>query len=144
MAQTQYTAAKYRTSTTEKPKQTNGERPKYRNTAILHGRVGREPKQFATRSGRVCLSFGVATERSVKNEKTGEWKTYTTWTNVKAWCEAGKVPEVNQGDWIELEGSTASESYKDKDGNDRNWYGVVADTKTISTTPAKHDDDTPF
>ena len=61
-----------------------------RNKVNLIGRVGNTPEKKEVGNGYTLTRFSIATNESLKDNATGEWKKLTTWHNVYAW---GKTAE---------------------------------------------------
>ena len=49
------------------------------NKAIISGNIGRDPELRQTSSGTSILSFSVAVNDRVKNQRTGEWEDCPNW-----------------------------------------------------------------
>ena len=86
------------------------------NKVILVGRLGKDAETTYTPTGTGCTKFSVATDRRWKDEKSGEWKGETDWTNVVAW-KLGKLADYPlKGAQVYIEGQLRTRSYDNKDG----------------------------
>jgi single-strand DNA-binding protein len=88
-----------------------------RNKVNLIGRVGMRPEKREVGNGYVLTRFSIATNESVKDKVTGEWKNNTTWHNVLAW---GKTAEriclhLDKGTEVAIEGKLVSKTYESKE-----------------------------
>jgi single-strand DNA-binding protein len=97
------------------------------NKVILIGNLGKDCEVKYTASGAVVSRFSLATNETFKN-KAGEAQKRTEWHSVVAW---GKLAEVcgeylTKGKQVYIEGSIRSRSWKDRDGNGRKSYDIVA------------------
>lgn len=87
------------------------------NKAILIGNITKDIELKTTPSGKIVASFGLATNRSWKDEQ-GNKKEQATFHNIVAW---GKTAEVinqwcSKGSSIMIEGRIDNRSYEKKDG----------------------------
>jgi single-strand DNA-binding protein len=92
------------------------------NQMTIIGNIA-EPKLTFTNSGHAKLEIGLATTRTVKEEKI------TTWHNVVAW---GQLAEnlsavLQKGDRVIVIGRINEDTYTNKDGVEVKWRTVVAD-----------------
>ena len=58
------------------------------NTAVISGNLTRNAELRATQSGTPVLSFGVACNRSVKNQQTGEWEDRPDYIDCVMFCRS--------------------------------------------------------
>jgi len=89
------------------------------NDVTLLGYVGNDP-EYRTFSGRLMVTFSLATGESWKDKATGEWKEETQWHRCIAWpfaSDAMKRAEVKKGGRLLVKGKIKYESWEDKDGN---------------------------
>lgn len=97
------------------------------NKAIIVGNITRDPELSYTPKGTALLKFGVATNRSMKNED-GSYKDIPTYHNIIAWSKlAERVSKVaKKGTKVYLEGRIENRSYE-KDGQTKYTSEVIAD-----------------
>lgn len=92
------------------------------NTVHLLGRLTGDPELRQTPSGTSVVSFSVAVSRG--NKEKG-----TDFISCVAWRESGEsiARYFTKGKPIAVSGRLRTESYKDKQGNNRNRTEVVVD-----------------
>lgn len=105
------------------------------NHVVLCGNIG-EPKLSFTKTGKAILTFGLATNRKVGEEK------YTTWHNIKAWDQFAEnlAADLQKGDRIFVAGRLETEAWEDKDGNKRTTVVIVAEEAGQSMRWTKNND----
>ena len=99
------------------------------NKVILVGRLGRDPEEFTTTTGKVVSTFSLATDRRFMNEK-GEKVEETEWHSCVAY---GKVAEVinrflKKGREVYVEGYLRTREFTGKDGVKRWKTEVIVNT----------------
>lgn len=99
------------------------------NKVFLVGRLGRDPEEFTTTTGKVVSTFSLATDRKYTNEK-GEKVEETEWHSCAAY---GKVAEVinkylKKGRQVYLEGFLRTREFTGKDGVKRWKTEVIVNT----------------
>ena len=98
------------------------------NKVILIGNLGRDPEISYTGSGQAVCRFSLATtEQYTAN---GERKERTEWHRVTAW---GKLAEICgeylfKGSSVFIEGSLKTERWKSKDGQEKEWVVIIANS----------------
>jgi single-strand DNA-binding protein len=97
------------------------------NKAIIVGNITRDPELTYTPKGTGLLKFGVATNRSFRNED-GSYKDVPTYHNIVSWSKlAERVSKVaKKGSKVYIEGRIENRSYE-KDGQTKFTSEVVAD-----------------
>lgn len=106
------------------------------NKVILAGRLGANPVQKETKSGRAFTRFSVATSRKIKksasteNGADDETTEETQWHHIVAW---GKQAEsckqyLSKGRPVLIEGSLRHRKFEDSEGRTRYMTEVHADT----------------
>lgn len=92
------------------------------NSVILMGRLTADPELRQTQNGTAVTSFTVAVERRFQREQTD-------FINVVAWKQTAEFVEkyFKKGAMIALRGSIQTRKYKDKNGNKRTAFEIVAD-----------------
>lgn len=107
----------------------------------LTGTLGRDPELRYTPAGKAVVTLSVVTSKSVKTDD-GKWENHEeTWWRVTAWDQlAENVAEtLVKGDPVIVVGRSFMESYRDKEGNDRqslkvNAFNVGLDLKRRQAT----------
>ncbi len=97
------------------------------NKVILVGHLGKDPEVKYTASGAAVCRFSLATNGTFKN-KAGEAQKRTEWHSIVAW---GKLAEIcgeylTKSRQVYIEGSIRTRKWKDRDGNERKSYDIVA------------------
>jgi len=97
------------------------------NKVILVGHLGKDPEVKYTASGAAVCRFSLATNETFKN-KAGEPQKQTEWHSIVAW---GKLAEIcgeylTKSKQVYIEGSIRTGKWKDRDGNERKSYDIVA------------------
>lgn len=118
------------------------------NKAIVVGNITRDPELSYTPKGTALLKFGVATNRSFRNED-GSYKDVPTYHNIIGWSKlAERVSKVaKKGSKVYIEGRIENRSYE-KDGQTKYISEIVADNVIVferassvgsgDTRPANH------
>ena len=94
----------------------------------LVGRLGGDPELRFTQSGKAVASFSMVTSKSTRNAD-GSWdESETTWYRVDVWETLAEavVESLNKGDSVIVVGRVYMDSYKGKDGQERQSLKVVA------------------
>ena len=96
------------------------------NSVVIMGRLTADPELKTTNSGLSVTSFTVAVERPYK--KDGKERE-TDFINVVAWRQTAEFVSryFSKGSMIAVQGSIQTDKYKDKSGNSRTSFQVVAD-----------------
>lgn len=109
------------------------------NSAIIMGRLTRDPDVRQTQSGISVCSFSVAVDRDVVDKSTGERG--TDFINVTAWRSTadfvGKY--FSKGSLIVVDGRLQVSGYTDKDGNKRTSTEIVANNVYFGGSKKKED-----
>lgn len=100
------------------------------------GRLGADPEMRFTPAGKSVASFSLVSSKPVK-QPDGSWEdTEKTWYRVSAWDSLGEsiVESLHKGQQVIVVGRLYMETYKDRDGNERqslkiNAYSVGPDLK---------------
>lgn len=94
------------------------------NTVILTGRLTADPELKITQSGVNVTSFDIAVERRYKQgeEKQADFITCVAWRGTAEFV----TKYFTKGSLIGIEGSIQTRKYKDKDGNKRTAFEIVA------------------
>lgn len=97
------------------------------NKVILLGNLGRDAETKFTPSGASVTKFSIGTNRSWKDQQTGEWKEEANWTNVVLWRQENLANFLTKGKQVYVEGRLRNYSYDDKEGKKVYATEVVAD-----------------
>lgn len=112
------------------------------NTAILMGRLTKDPELRTTQSGTSVTSFTVAVDRDYVRQ--GEER-QTDFINVVAWRQTAEFVSryFQKGSMIAVQGSIQTRNYEDKHGNKRTAVDVVADKVSFCGSKAESGNSTP-
>ena len=96
------------------------------NSVVIMGRLTADPELKTTNSGLSVTSFCVAVDRPYK--KDGKERE-ADFINVVAWRQTAEFVSryFSKGSMIAVQGSIQTDKYKDKSGNSRTSFQVVAD-----------------
>jgi single-strand DNA-binding protein len=97
------------------------------NKVILLGHLGKDAETKFTPGGAAITKFTIATNRSVKDKQSGEWKEETDWSNVVLFNKENLSQYLIKGKQVYVEGRMQTRSYEDKDGKKLYFTEVVAD-----------------
>lgn len=97
------------------------------NSVCLIGRLTADPELKRTPSGTSVCSFCIAVDRDFKG-RDGERQ--ADFINISAWRATAEFIEKYfvKGQSISVHGSIQTRRYRDKNGNNRTIYEVVADS----------------
>lgn len=95
------------------------------NRVVLMGRLVADPELRTTPNGAFLTSFSVAVERNYTQK--GQEK-QTDFIHIVAWRNTAEFicKYFEKGQLVALEGSIQTRKYKDKQGNDRTAFEVIA------------------
>ena len=99
------------------------------NTAVISGNLTRNAELRMTQSGTPVLSFGVACNRSVKNQQTGEWEDRPDYIDCVMFGNRaqGIAQYMTKGTFVVVHGRLAYSSWQDKEtGKNRSKIEVSA------------------
>ena len=99
------------------------------NSITISGNITRDPEMRYTPSGVSKVSFGVAVNRSWRNQQTQEWEEQTSFFNVVCWREmAENVTEsLGKGSRVVVTGRLEQRSWETENGEKRSVVEIVAD-----------------
>jgi single-strand DNA-binding protein len=102
------------------------------NKVILIGNLGKDPEVRHLEGGVAVARFPIATSESFK-DKNGEKQERTEWHNIVVWRGLAEVAEkyLKKGQSVFIEGKIRTNSYQDKEGNQRYNTEIVADNMTM-------------
>ncbi len=106
------------------------------NTAILMGRLTKDPELRTTQNGTSVTSFAVAVDREYVRQ--GEER-QTDFINVVAWRQTAEFVSryFRKGSMIAVQGSIQTRNYEDKNGNKRTAVEVIADKVSFCGSKAE-------
>lgn len=95
------------------------------NRVQLIGRLGKDPENRFTPTGKQVTTFSLAVSNRWKSQ--GEMRENTEWINVEAWGRLGEVCQeyLKKGSLIYLEGRLKTDKYEE-DGGSKFFTKVVA------------------
>lgn len=93
----------------------------------IRGNVTRDPEVKEMGTGALKATFSVAVEN--RYQKNGEWVSDTSFLNVTAWKHLAEDVQrvLEKGSRVIVTGRMSQRSYEDNDGNQRQYYEIVAD-----------------
>ena len=99
------------------------------NSVTISGNVTRDPELRYTPSGASKLSFGVAVNRSWRNQQTQEWEEQTSFFNVVAWRQLAENAQnsITKGTRVVVTGRIEQRSWETDQGEKRSIVEIVAD-----------------
>lgn len=99
------------------------------NAITISGNVTRDPELRYTPSGASKLSFGVAVNRSWRNQQTQEWEEQTSFFNVVAWRQLAENAQnsITKGTRVMVTGRLEQRSWETDQGEKRSIVEIVAD-----------------
>lgn len=102
------------------------------NKVILVGNLGDAPEVRTLENGAKVAKFSMATNENYR-DKSGQWQKITEWHNIVAWRYLADKAEssLKKGTLVYVEGKLTHRKYQDKDGIDRYFTEVVANTLKI-------------
>ena len=104
------------------------------NNIALVGRLTADPTLKQTPNGNDVVAFTVAVDRYVKDgEKKADFIPCVAWKNTALFI----ARHFKKGQFIGLTGRLETRPFKDKDGNNRTAYEVVAQNAFFTESKAK-------
>jgi single-strand DNA-binding protein len=99
------------------------------NTITISGNITREPEMRYTPSGVSKATFGVAVNRSWRNQQTQEWEEQTSFFNVVAWRQLAEnvAASLTKGSRVVVSGRLEQRSWETDQGEKRSIVEIVAD-----------------
>lgn len=122
------------------------------NKVILIGHLGKDPEVRVLESGTKVAKFTMATNERFR-DKNNELQEHTEWHNVILWRYLAENAEryLKKGSLVFIEGKLTHRQYQDKDGIDRYFTEVVANTMRLldrrdgqGGTPFPSEENDPF
>lgn len=107
------------------------------NKAMIIGNLTRDPEARTTPTGQNVCSFGVATNRIWRDQKTNERKTAVEYHNIVAW---GKLAQtcatyLKKGSKVYIEGRLQTRTWDDPSGAKKNRTEIVAENMIMLDKP---------
>jgi single-strand DNA-binding protein len=99
------------------------------NTITVSGNLTRDPEMRLTPSGISKVSFGIAVNRSWRNQQTNEWEEQTSFFNVVAWRQLADnaSASLTKGTRVVVTGRLEQRSWETEQGEKRSTVEIVAD-----------------
>ena len=94
------------------------------NTAVIVGRVGKDPDIKYFESGKIKTSFSVAVNRWDSKTKSE----VTDWFNIDVWDKQAEFAGeyVKKGRLVAVEGRIQINTYTDATGSEKQWNTILA------------------
>ena len=111
------------------------------NKVILLGRLGADPVQRFTQTGKSVVNFSVATTRKLMREDEAAFLEQpaeeTQWHKVVGWGKLGEncAQYLKKGSSVYVEGSLRTRQYEDKNGVPKLSFEIYADEVSFINTP---------
>ena len=107
------------------------------NKVILIGNLGADPEVRYLESGSAVAKFNIATTESYTN-KSGERVDNTEWHRIELWEGLAKVAEkyLKKGNQVYIEGRIRTDSWTDKEGQQRTGVTIRANSMTLLGGPS--------
>lgn len=104
------------------------------NKVVLMGHLAADPEVKATNNGHAMARFSIATNRDWKSSE-GERHEATDFHKVVAWQKLAEIcgQYLKKGAGVYLEGRLTNRKYQDKEGVDRSFTEIVADSINFIT-----------
>lgn len=112
------------------------------NRATLLGNVTKDPEIRYTAGGTAVAKFGVATNESIKDKQTNEWKDVPTFHNIVVFGNRAEWVASNllKGLKVYVEGRINNRSWEDQNGVKKYTSEIVADEViAMSKTTPRND-----
>jgi single-strand DNA-binding protein len=99
------------------------------NSITITGNLTRDPEMRYTPSGVSKTTFGVAVNRSWRNQQTQEWEEQTSFFNVVAWRQLAEnaSASLTKGTRVIVTGRLEQRSWETDQGEKRSIVEIVAD-----------------
>jgi len=99
------------------------------NAVTVVGNITRDPEMRYTPSGVAKASFGIAVNRSWRNQQTKEWEEQTSFFNVVCWREMAENvgTSLTKGSRVVVTGRLEQRSWETDGGDKRSVVEIVAD-----------------
>jgi single-strand DNA-binding protein len=109
------------------------------NKVLITGRLTQDPVLKYIPSGTAVCELRIASDRKFVDKSSGDRRDDTLFINVNAW---GKTAEfcnewLRKGSAVFVEGRLRQETWKDKDGNNRERISISADRVQFAESKAE-------
>lgn len=119
------------------------------NKVILVGNLGKDPEVRYISETKTVAQFTLATNETYI-DKNGERKVETEWHNIEMWDGLARSVEklknsgaLRKGSQVYVEGKIKSETYKDKEGNERQGKKIRVSTMSLLGSGNRSQEQTP-
>ena len=104
------------------------------NNITISGNITRDPEMRYTPSGVSKVTFGVAVNRSWRNQQSQEWEEQTSFFNVVAWRQLAEnaSASLTKGSRVVVSGRLEQRSWETDQGEKRSIVEIVADDVSAS------------
>jgi single-strand DNA-binding protein len=104
------------------------------NSITISGNITRDPEMRYTPSGVSKVTFGVAVNRSWRNQQTQDWEEQTSFFNVVAWRQLAENvgASLAKGARVVVSGRLEQRSWETDQGEKRSIVEIVADDVAAS------------
>jgi single-strand DNA-binding protein len=99
------------------------------NSITISGNITRDPEMRYTPSGVSKVTFGVAVNRSWRNQQTQDWEEQTSFFNVVAWRQLAENvgASLSKGSRVVVSGRLEQRCWETDQGDKRSIVEIVAD-----------------
>jgi len=99
------------------------------NSITISGNITRDPEMRYTPSGVSKVTFGMAVNRSWRNQQTQDWEEQTSFFNVVAWRQLAENvgASLSKGARVVVSGRLEQRSWETDQGDKRSIVEIVAD-----------------
>ena len=99
------------------------------NSITVVGNITRDPEMRFTPSGVSKVTFGVAVNRSWRNQQTQEWEEQTSFFNVVCWGDMAEnvSDSIAKGTRVIVQGRLEQRSWETEQGEKRTVVEIIAD-----------------
>jgi len=99
------------------------------NSITISGNIPRDPEMRYTAGGTSTATFGVAVNRSWRNQQTNEWEERTSFFNIVCWRGLAEnvAASLKKGTRIVATGRLEQRSWETEQGEKRSVVEIVAD-----------------
>lgn len=107
------------------------------NKMQLTGHLGADPEMRYTAQGSAVTTFRVASNRSWRDQESGETREETEWFRIVTWDRLAEVcaQYLAKGAHVYIEGRLQTRRWVDRDSQERTTVEVVAQDMIILGTP---------
>jgi single-strand DNA-binding protein len=117
------------------------------NKVFLVGRLTKDPEVKTIPSGETVCTFGLATSRFWKDQKTGERKDKSEFHNIVLWRRLAETASkyLNKGSLVLIEGRIQTRSWQDASGIKKYKTEIIADNMQLGprTSPSGYNSKAP-